>query len=130
LSPYTTLFRSQARLSAGKGEFTGANELLVVVCSPGQNAQNELGGYDGLEKRLEVAVEGGKEHVAAGLDERCASAYRRGWIRNVFEHFHARDDVETGGLSFCQCFYCDALVVNLDPRLQAVQASYGKRLLG
>ncbi|MNR05076.1 hypothetical protein D3C85_1210840 [compost metagenome] len=45
------------------------------------------------QPRLAVAVNGREEDLSTGFDQRGTGFDNRLWIRNVFQHFHAGDDV-------------------------------------
>src|SRR5690554_5965257 len=84
----------QSGLPCPLAQLGRANELGVFVGAPGQHAQQVLGTDNGEGKGLGVAVDGGKEYMAAGLDQGGAGADHRRWIGYVLEHLHAGHHIE------------------------------------
>src|SRR5258706_8483965 len=78
-------------------EFARADEARVFVRAFRQELQDVFGADDGEQEGFEIAVDGREENPAAGPDESAACAHGARWVGDVFEQFHAGDDVEGGG---------------------------------
>jgi hypothetical protein len=69
------------------------DELLVGVRARRQQSQDVLGADDGESIGARRAIDRGQEHVAARSHHLCERVDDGRRIRDVLEHFHARDDV-------------------------------------
>src|SRR5450830_919786 len=117
----------QPGLTAPGAQFGRADEFLEVVGAARQQLHDVFGADDREQVGLGVTVDGGEEHLAAGLDHAEAGADHRGGVRHVFEHFQAGDHVELLGHFLGQGFGGDLAIFDIHPRFQLMQLGHGQR---
>src|SRR5476651_182411 len=120
------VFDGQPGLAAPGAQLGRADEFLEVMGAAGQQLHDVFGTDDREQVGLRVAVDGGEEHLAAGLDHAKARADHRGRVGHVLEHFQASDHVELPGHLFGQVFGGDLPVFDVHARLQLVQLGDGQ----
>ena len=120
----------QAGVADGLAEFCRGDELGVVVRALGQQLQQVFRAYYRKQVGLQVAVQRGKEHLAAWFHQRSAGFDDGGGVGYVFQHFHAGDHVVQAGFARGHVFGGDFFIAHLHTGFQAVQVGHLQRLVG
>jgi hypothetical protein len=95
-----------------------------------QQLQQVFGADNREQKGFRIPINRGKKYMTARSDQLGAGQYNQRWIRDVFEHFEARNYIVLARL-FCSQFFCRRLaVIDGDLRFNLMQPGYREGPLG
>ena len=75
--------QTQLCAAAVRGQLAGFDEFGVFMCAAWQHIKHIFSPHDCKQESLGIAVDGGKEHMPAGLDQRSAGFDNKRWVGHM-----------------------------------------------